>query len=618
MTFMNPIGLVGLVMVPILILLYLLKRRTHEKTVSSTFLWKLTLKYMKRRIPFNFRNSLLMLLQLLTVVLVSLILANPYVTAIKTEEVIVIVDGSASMMTESEGVSRFDRVKAEVRDLSLGVDQNSRVTVIYAGEVAEYAIKRSDDQAQISVCLDDYTCSWGDADMLGALQLAYEAQLENVDARILLYTDRRYDVANGIEVIDITKEEWNVAALSLYDTVPSEANAIFAGTVISYGKDASVAVALFVDGVYTDTQIVDCVAGVETSVVFRNKNVTTYEKAEIRIDNSDPLKSDHFPHDNSYFLYPETPRKLRIQLYQQTATIDRFLNYALYSNSKVTGVDTVTSPENVKYEGYDIYIFDGTTPERLPEDGAVWLINAPDLIPALPFAYGEEVVLQKGSTVPLTGGVASGTEDYEILSRSLMLTDVVVSRYTPIIVQEGVEYETVLTCSGKAVAIATRVGRVPVMAMTIAASNFQPTVDYPLFIQNLIEYSSPVLFKGVVYPLGTTVEIHAPVAAAGITITHNGVDLDMLPPEALSFTFDAPGRYDIVYTNEDGDELFSYHCFVTLSIEESDIYCHEESINVIPMPEGHTTSYEPVAIWPNLLIILALVYLLEWGVYHRD
>lgn len=618
MTFYNPIGLVGLVMVPILILLYLLKRRTHEKTVSSTFLWKLTLKYMKRRIPFNFRNSLLMILQLLTVVLVSLILANPYVTAIKTEEVIVIVDGSASMMTEFEGVSRFDRVKAEVRDLSLGVDQNSRVTVIYAGETAEYAIRRSDKQEQISACLDDYTCSWGDADMLGALQLAYDAQFENVDARILLYTDRQYDVANGIEVVDITNEEWNVAALTLYDTVPSDANTIFAGKVICYGKDVSVAVALFVDGVYTDTQIVDCVAGVETTVVFRNKNVTSFSQAELRIDNSDPAKADNFPHDNSYFLYPETPRRLRVQLYQQTATVDRFLNYALYSNSKITGVDTVTSPENVKYEGYDIYIFDGVAPERLPEDGAVWLINCPSLIPELPFAYAEEVVMPKGTTVPLTGGIASGTPDYQILSRSLMLTDVVVSRYTPIVVQDGVEYETVLTCNGKAVAIATRVGRVPVMAMTIAASNFQPSVDYPLFIQNLIQYSSPVLFKGVEFALGDTVEINVPVAAHGITISHNGIDLDMLPPEALTFTFDAPGRYDIVYTNEDGDELLSYHCFVTLSINESDIFCHEESITAIPMPEGHTTSYEPVAIWPNLLIILALVYLLEWGVYHRD
>lgn len=618
MTFMNPIGLVGLVMVPILILLYLLKRRTHEKTVSSTFLWKLTLKYMKRRIPFNFRNSLLMILQLLTVVLVSLILANPYVTAWKTEEVIVIVDGSASMMTEVDGVSRFDRVREEVKDLALDADQNSRVTVIYAGDTAEYAIKRSDNQVQISACLDEYTPSWGDADMLGALRLAEEAQLENVDARILLYTDRTYDFVTGLEVMDVTAMEWNMAALSLYDTVPSDGFCIFAGTVISYGKDATVTVALYVDGVYQDAQTIDCVAGVETEVVFRNREIATYEEAELRIDNSDPLKKDNFPHDNSFFLYPETPRRVRVQLYQQTATIDRFLSYALYSNKVVTAVDTVTDPAKVSYTGYDIYIFDGTTPEQLPQDGAVWLINAPSLIPDIPFAYGEPVETPKGTTVPLTGGIDSGTDAYDRLTRSLLLNGVFVSRYTPILVDEGVEYETILTCSGKAVAVAAQVGRVPVIAMTIGASNFLPSVDFPLLVHNLVEYSAPVLFKGVEFPLGATVTIHAPVSAHGITIAHNGVDLDMLEPESLSFTFDEPGRYDIVYTNEDGDEIFSYHCFVTLSIDESNIFCTEESITAIPMPEGHTTSYEPVAIWPYLLLLLALVYLAEWGVYHLD
>ena len=51
MTFLYPIGLLGLIGVPILIIVYLIKNRYTEQTVSSTYLWRLSERFIKRKNP---------------------------------------------------------------------------------------------------------------------------------------------------------------------------------------------------------------------------------------------------------------------------------------------------------------------------------------------------------------------------------------------------------------------------------------------------------------------------------------------------------------------------------------------------------------------------------------
>ena len=78
MTFLNPAGLWLLLGIPLVILLYILKPPVKEKAVSSTFLWKLSEKFMKKKSPFRrFRRIFLLILQIVTVLTLSLIAAKP-------------------------------------------------------------------------------------------------------------------------------------------------------------------------------------------------------------------------------------------------------------------------------------------------------------------------------------------------------------------------------------------------------------------------------------------------------------------------------------------------------------------------------------------------------------
>ena len=49
MSFLQPLGLLGPIGVPIIIIIYIIKSRYVQKPVASTFIWKRSLKYMKRR-----------------------------------------------------------------------------------------------------------------------------------------------------------------------------------------------------------------------------------------------------------------------------------------------------------------------------------------------------------------------------------------------------------------------------------------------------------------------------------------------------------------------------------------------------------------------------------------
>ncbi|MBR4835847.1 MAG: BatA domain-containing protein, partial [Clostridia bacterium] len=113
MSLLTPIGLLGLIGLIILIIIYIIKPNYQNKFISSTYVWQLSLKFQKKKIPLsNIRNILIFICQVLAIVSCALILTQPFIQAEKEETVkekIVIIDASASMLTKTDGVTRFER-----------------------------------------------------------------------------------------------------------------------------------------------------------------------------------------------------------------------------------------------------------------------------------------------------------------------------------------------------------------------------------------------------------------------------------------------------------------------------------------------------------------------------
>ena len=53
MSFLYPLGLLGLIGIPILIIIYIIKTKYTEQTVASTYLWILSERFLKRKNPFT-------------------------------------------------------------------------------------------------------------------------------------------------------------------------------------------------------------------------------------------------------------------------------------------------------------------------------------------------------------------------------------------------------------------------------------------------------------------------------------------------------------------------------------------------------------------------------------
>ena len=144
MKLLTPLGLLGLIGIIVLIIIYIIRPNFQQKNISSTFIWKLSLKYKKKRIPTSkLRDFLLILCQILILASCAAILTKPsQIIKVDNEnlEVITVIDMSASMRVESDGKTRFERAVEQAAKITNDcLDEISptkrRLTGFYSGIV---------------------------------------------------------------------------------------------------------------------------------------------------------------------------------------------------------------------------------------------------------------------------------------------------------------------------------------------------------------------------------------------------------------------------------------------------------------------------------------------------
>lgn len=109
---LTPLGLLALSSLGVLIVLYLVSRRpTTVQLPTLTFLERDPKRSGSRPRLSRLRRALLFLLQALVLIACALALATPYLALppAGSDEVALVVDASASMATEADGSTRFDR-----------------------------------------------------------------------------------------------------------------------------------------------------------------------------------------------------------------------------------------------------------------------------------------------------------------------------------------------------------------------------------------------------------------------------------------------------------------------------------------------------------------------------
>ena len=666
MELLLPLGLLGLLGIVILIIIYILKPNYQQKVVSSTYVWRLSLRYRRKRIPINRLLSLLILLcQILVITACALILAHP---VIPSEEInrgnerIVVIDASANMLAASDGTTRFERAVEQARELASTIlmEPDGVVTVILASDEPDFLVRRAgnDQRTDVLEQLDslvsgtELQCTYAQADVTGAMGLAEDILEINPEAEVLFYTGTSYIDQSGVTVVDVSQEgEWNAAILDA-DVELVDNFYTFTVQVASYGRNSSISVHCDIYGanagnidvslVYPNVQCamgetvtVEIATGINADPVNCDTPVYAYDRTRIYVEVLDSADDDSFSYDDSITLYGGRPTAINIQY--ASAARNPFVSLALSSlrntmslrwNINIDEVEVdgnSTDPEDMpKTEGYDLYIYEdgfdqngnaktSVMPQTMPTDGIVILIN--------PFSspVGADLVLDRivsGGDVSFPLSAAEG-QTSSILS-GLTPENIPVRQYVRISLYDG--YEPVMYVNGDPALLVKDDPYQKVAVLSFSVNYSLPIgADYPMMLYNLFTYFLPstvtkeyvedgvtVNEVGFLFEVGETVTLNA----RGPELSLSGPDGDALYEEFPStMVATTPGIYTASQTLLSGAQMTDSF-YVKVAASESDLTREEASVDGISFPEIEQDNDFDLLLY--LAIALAALLFIEW------
>ena len=152
MPFVAPLALLGLVFVPLVVAMYMLKLRRDEAVVPSTLLWQRLLSDVEANAPWQrLRRSLLLLLQLLLVAILAILAARPFLErpAGLAGDLVVVIDTRASMGATDVAPNRLEAAKDAVVDALRDLPGGGRVSVIAAAGSARVVANGTTDLGRV-------------------------------------------------------------------------------------------------------------------------------------------------------------------------------------------------------------------------------------------------------------------------------------------------------------------------------------------------------------------------------------------------------------------------------------------------------------------------------------
>lgn len=192
MPLITPLALLGLLFIPAVVAMYLLKLRREPTVVPSTLLWQRLVADVEANAPWQrLRRSLLFLLQLLLVAILVLLAARPFVErpAGLAGDIVLVVDTSASMTATDVQPNRLAAAKQAALDALRDLPAGGRVSVVEAGQTARIVAAGSTDLGRIRQAIDSIRPTSARGDLADALELASELASQAGDAEVLVATD---------------------------------------------------------------------------------------------------------------------------------------------------------------------------------------------------------------------------------------------------------------------------------------------------------------------------------------------------------------------------------------------------------------------------------------------
>ena len=623
MTWLAPIGFLGLLGIVALIIIYIIKPNYQKKMVSSTFVWQLSLKYRKKRLPVSRLNNILIFIcQVLILTICGLLLARPVIQQEKAgdeNEKIIIIDASASMRVTDGAETRFVRAVTEARTLAEDtVENGGMVSIILADTDPRYLVQRSgaDKLDDILASVDELlenpdVCSYSSADMNSAVALTEEVLRYNHEAQVFFFTGTEYLEKNGINVVDISKdEEWNAAILGAEAEMNENNHYEITIDVGCYNRTDKLTVYCEIHGAN----------GKESNILLqRDEYFDPTDEEQVVVFNTDDLNGqplysfdylevyvsveDSFLDDNSFFLYGGTKPSIKIQ-YSSSIPNNYFGGVVRTIREVMKDQWTIEfkelkAGETAATEGFDLYIFEHTAPKVMPVDGIVLLVD--------PYGSPEGSGITFGNTTAVPSDTTLATGVSHELTKFVDFSRITVAQYTEILSNDG--YEELAYYKSQPVILAKNEddAKIVVWAFDLNKSSLPLNPDFSFLIYNMFNYYLPSTITSNTFEIGDTVELAA--RGTNLKVEGNGLEYNMEGKKG-SVTVTRPGAYTVTQTPMSGDELIIENFYVRIPSDESNITRQVDSLPVADVDVEVTIEFEDLIFY--FAIALVSLMFIEW------
>lgn len=612
MPFLNLAAAFFALTIPVVVILYLLKLKRERREISSTILWRRSVEDLLANAPFQkLRRNLLLYLQILILLLAVLALMRPFMrwAGMTDQNMIVLIDRSASMQSTDVEPSRLAVAKAKALQLVDDMSRGDRMAVLAFSDHAQVVQSLTDDQNVLRRTINAIEPSDARTQLVDSLAIAKAIARANKNSEIYIIGDGGLDSKElslddlpSVSFIGVAERADNLAIvdLDLREGVGRDRESELFVRVANFSeRKRTTTMRLLLDGELVEVKELEMEPGATESKIFRGVSATD-GIVEIRIDARDDLAID-----NSVRGVLKLKKQYDLMLVTDgTYFLERLLS--IHPDFLVTVVRPGSYPPADAEP--DLTIFDGWAPEKLTPGNYMMLNAVPPIagVSASTETLANPIIIDWHRLHPLTRYV-----NFEPVNIQTALHMQVPSWSR--VLAESMDGPMIVLFEDNEI-------RCLAIAFSIVETDWPLHISFPVFLSNAVRWlaSQSGADRRLSHRTGDTVRLVLRGDAEQARIeTPNSGDVAVQLDESGGGFFALTERAGI-YTMKQGGKQVARFAVNLLSDEESNTTPTE-----VLSFEGRLLESNPSRlrqnqeIWFWLALAALLVLLLEWFVYCK-
>lgn len=363
--------LILLILVPLVIALYILKRKYKEKEVSSLLLWQEVYKNTHASTPWEkLRKNIMLPLQLIIILLIILALMKLHLNigGSTYKNVIVVMDTTGSMAMNYKGKSRLENGKELIKDYISSSSDDTRAYIISYDGNENLLLNDSSDKSTIYNTIDNIKQSYSTGDVSSAM--SFVKAIKNgigEESEVIVVTDKEVSFGEVKGKVIAVGNEGENASIDNIAHKYSDGNLKVIATVTNRGvNDYSGDFTLYSDDNMVEVKNVELGSGEKVVLNFNLENYNgTLLKGELS-------KKDDLEEDNVFYdVVRDTENKKILLVTEENIFLEK--SFSALQNIELFKTNDFSNISDD--DKYDLYIFDNVTPDRLPTTGNILFVN---------------------------------------------------------------------------------------------------------------------------------------------------------------------------------------------------------------------------------------------------